>query len=502
MFRNFHRLQAPVLFVVAALGLQAQPILVPNASFESPATAFVDNRVTGWRKAPKPVWYDESGGFTWDQLSGVFRNTDPGKEDHIDNCDGNQGFYLFAVPGVGISQEGFSSARFVAGKAYRLTAGILGGNGGMTNGVALEMSLYYRDAAGNAVPVATTNILHDPARFPTRTRFVDIAIGLPPVRPEDPWAGREIGVRFVSAVDPTKAGGYWDIDRVRLAEVLEIPNASFEFPSTAFVDNRVDRWQKTPKPVWYDESGGFTWDQLSGVFRNTDPGKEDHIENCDGSQGFYLFAVPTVGLFLDAQTGSASVPPVAPALFDVRFEPGRSYVLTSGVLGGNGGMTNGVTLDLSLYYRDETGSPITVARTTVTNSAVLFPTRNRFVDFQVRTPVVRAGDAWAGKSLGIQVFSSVDPSLAGGYWDIDNLRLEAVPEPGFLNPRVVEGRLETTLQSSPGMRFEVLSADSLPAEAGAWQVLGTVTNTSGFLDIQGRPVAGANREFLFLRALP
>jgi hypothetical protein len=500
MFRNIHRLLTPVLFVAAALGLRAQPILIPNASFEFPATPFVDNRVTDWRKFPKPVWYDESGGFTWDQLSGVFRNTDPGKEDHIENCDGNQGFYLFAVPGVGLSQEGFSAARFVPGKAYQLTAGILGGNGGMTNGVSLEMSLFYRDAAGNAVAVAATNILHDTARFPTRTRFVDIALRLPPVRPGDPWAGKDIGVRFVSTVDPAKAGGYWDIDQVRLAEVLEIPNASFESPSTAFVDNRVDRWQKTPKPVWYDESGGFTWDQLSGVFRNTDPGKEDHIENSDGSQGFYLFAVPTVGLFLDAgSTNSLGAGPVAP--FEVRFEPGRSYGLTVGVLGGNGGMTNGATLDLSLYYRDEAGVPVTVARTTVTNTSALFPTRTRYVDFQVRTPSVMAGDAWVGRPLGVQFHSTVDPQLAGGYWDIDHVRLEAVPDPVLLNPRVVEGRLESTLQSAVGLRFEVVSVDSLSVEPGAWQVLGTVTNTAGFVEIRGR-AAGAGREFLRVRSVP
>ncbi len=63
------------------------------------------------------------------------------------------------------------------------------------------------------------------------------------------------------------------------SQLLFVLNASFESPSTAFVDNRLERWQTTPKPFWYDESGGFTWDQLFGVFRNTDPGKPDHIFN-------------------------------------------------------------------------------------------------------------------------------------------------------------------------------------------------------------------------------
>src|SRR5262245_50961431 len=68
------------------------------------------------------------------------------------------------------------------------------------------------------------------------------------------------------------------------AEVIPIPNGSFEAPATTFVDLNIQAWQKSPKPDWYVEGGGFLWIQLSGVFKNTPEGRADHIDNCDGEQ--------------------------------------------------------------------------------------------------------------------------------------------------------------------------------------------------------------------------
>jgi hypothetical protein len=101
---NSRKLVAVVVGVVTlaagASKLQATPIYVPNASFESPETTFVDVNIDLWQKPPKPWWYDESGGFLWIQLTGVFLNLPPTDPDHIDNCDGNQAAWLFAVPEV------------------------------------------------------------------------------------------------------------------------------------------------------------------------------------------------------------------------------------------------------------------------------------------------------------------------------------------------------------------------------------------------------------------
>ena len=47
--------------------------------------------------------------------------------------------------------------------------------------------------------------------------------------------------------------------------IIPVPNASFEAPDTEFADPAIHAWQKTPKPEWYDESGGNLWIQLTGV---------------------------------------------------------------------------------------------------------------------------------------------------------------------------------------------------------------------------------------------
>src|SRR5690348_1734577 len=90
--------------VLAVPSLLAGPIVVPNGSFELPATEFVSTLVDSWQKALKPDWYIEAG-FFWPQLVGLFKNTPSNSPDHIDNCDGNRAIWLFAVPEVAIYQD-------------------------------------------------------------------------------------------------------------------------------------------------------------------------------------------------------------------------------------------------------------------------------------------------------------------------------------------------------------------------------------------------------------
>ena len=96
------RLMAVVVVILmltaVAKKLQAEPIYIPNASFELPETNFVSAEIDSWQKSEKPWWYDESGGFLWSQLTGVFLNLPSTDPNHIDNCDGKQAVWLFAVP--------------------------------------------------------------------------------------------------------------------------------------------------------------------------------------------------------------------------------------------------------------------------------------------------------------------------------------------------------------------------------------------------------------------
>jgi hypothetical protein len=200
----------------------AGAIYIPNASFELPETAFVNVDIDSWQKSPTPWWYDESGGYSWSQLTGVFLNvpaTDPG---HIDNCDGNQAVWLFAVPEVELFQD--LTATFEVGQSYHLTVGIIGGGGNMKDDVPIEIRLYYRDAENNKVAVGATTFRYDSDAGYVK-HFSDVQLDIPQVRPTNPWAGKNIGVQLVSTLtladldpDTGKAGGYWDLDNVRLTK--------------------------------------------------------------------------------------------------------------------------------------------------------------------------------------------------------------------------------------------------------------------------------------------
>src|SRR5262245_4396155 len=99
------------LFAVClALMLAGVPVLlagtihVPNSSFESPATDFATPEIGAWQKAPQPMWYNDTN-FPWAQLTGQFLNTSNGAPDHIDNVEGHQAAFLFALPGVAVFQD-------------------------------------------------------------------------------------------------------------------------------------------------------------------------------------------------------------------------------------------------------------------------------------------------------------------------------------------------------------------------------------------------------------
>jgi hypothetical protein len=264
------------------------------------------------------------------------------------------------------------------------------------------------------------------------------------------------------------------------AASIVVPDYSFESPATSYAGPDIDSWQKTPQPAWWVDSGGYTWAELTGEFLNTPAGTSNHIANCDGNQALFLFADPQVGVFQDYDStyGTNSVPTHA---FDATFEAGKSYLLAVGVIGGGGGMTNGASLELGLYYRDDAGNQVVVAATNLVYSSALFPNTTSFIDFSAQLDTVQAGDAWAGRHIGILLLSTV--SLGGygggGYWDLDNVRLASASAPVLSGCTVTNGQFAFTLQSDPGAACEVLAATNLLLPASQWTSLGTVTNLTG-----------------------
>jgi hypothetical protein len=200
------------------------------------------------------------------------------------------------------------------------------------------------------------------------------------------------------------------------AASIPVPNGSFEsptpppgFPATPL----VDVWQKSPQPAWFDPAttGGITWQQLAGVFPNAAAGSPEHIDNLDGDQAAYMFTLPSVALFQE---------------LDTAFQAGLSYDLKVGVLGA-GGIAEGSSFAVSLYYRDGANQPVTLAATPITYTASLFPLGKHMIDFELSLSAAQPGDAWVGRNIGIQLLSTF--GTGAGYWDLDNVRLTAVPEP-------------------------------------------------------------------------
>jgi len=264
-----------------------------------------------------------------------------------------------------------------------------------------------------------------------------------------------------------------------------VPNHSFESPVvppvSPFASPAMDDWAKSAQPLWYDpgQFNGSPWDFLMGEFFNfPDPGT--FIDNCDGSQAAFLYALPDVGLFQDYNSLSGTNTTPSHAL-NATFTVGKAYDLTVGLIGGGGGMKPGVTFQISLYYRDAASNRVTVAATTITNTLANFPTNTHLVDFQLRVPGVKATDPWAGQNIGIQLLSTAGFDNLGGYWDVDNVRLAETVAPNLVSPGLVNGQFKFILQGEPGLSFQILATTNSVLAVSNWTSLGTLTNTTGTL---------------------
>lgn len=263
-----------------------------------------------------------------------------------------------------------------------------------------------------------------------------------------------------------------------LAGPINVPNGSFESPATPFVSLNFDSWQRTPQPAWWDENTSGAWTNLTGLFKNTAPGSTDHIVNCHSNQAAWLFANPEAGLFQDYDSvdWKDSEPSHA---FNAKFEVGKSFCLTFGAIGGGYNMLPGTPLEASLYYRDTSSNKVVVAATNVIYSATHFTSRTQLVYFTVATPVVKETDPWAGQHIGIRFLSTVSPELAGGFWDLDDVRLSSTASPRLTDPFMVNGQFQFTLHGEPGFQIEVLAHHDPAQPIDNWTSIGLLTNHTG-----------------------
>ncbi len=128
-----------------------------------------------------------------------------------------------------------------------------------------------------------------------------------------------------------------------------------------------------------------------------------------------MFAIPGLALFQQ---------------LNAAFTVGSSYTLSLDILGG-GGITEGSSFLMSLFYLDPANSRVTVRATRVTYTAAGFPNPTRLYVHSLALPMAQAGDAWAGQNIGIELLSNL--GTGAGYWDVDNVRLAVVPESGTVS---------------------------------------------------------------------
>jgi hypothetical protein len=158
----------------------------------------------------------------------------------------------------------------------------------MSEGAVIEARLYYRDEAGQRVSVAATTIAYSAELFPDRIHFVDFGVGVPVVRPEDPWAGKHIGIEFRSMVGFDLQGGYWDLDQVRF-ESLAPPVLSGPVISKGEAKFTVRGEPGSRCEIWVSpELGGPSseWTQVRTL--NLANGEAEFVEPVeDSGQRFY-----------------------------------------------------------------------------------------------------------------------------------------------------------------------------------------------------------------------
>lgn len=487
------------LFLTAIRPARSEPVFVPNADFGLPlVTDFdtdVNTNMVSWATFPPET----------DGAIGVFGNL-PDDGQYITNCDGGQAAYIFnegglaffqdydAVDSTGTPSHAFK-ARFDAGRSYTLLAGLIPSiDFGDAPGSSLQMSVYYRDSSNNMITVAATNIVYDPDVFTSIAGFVTCELDVPPVQPGDAWAGKHIGVEFMSTTfDTNLEGGFWDVGNVQLSSSIYVPNADFGQPPVTDFDTDVNTnmvsWETFPPQTY----GAI------GVFGNL-PDDGEYITNCDGSQGAYIFNEGGLAMFQDYtavdSTGTQSTN------FSATYEAGKSYTLSAGIIGNtNFGEAPGSSLQMSLYYLDSSNNMITVAATNIVYDPSVFTSIFGFVNCTLASPTVNATDPWAGRHIGIEFMSTTyDPSLEGGFWDVGNVQLSESLTPALTCPAITNGQFQATLNSEPGLAFQILSAPRITTPSTNWTSLATLTNVSGstmFVD----PAANGTARFYQARQL-
>jgi hypothetical protein len=259
---------------------------------------------------------------------------------------------------------------------------------------------------------------------------------------------------------------------------IYVPNADFGSPVVPYEDIALPEmisWEPVETPLQQSnyEIGVFV---NNPAYTNDVP--DDYIYNCDGTQAAYIFSDYGLAILQDYDSVDSTGGPPSHA-FNATYDVGKSYQLRAGLIASaDFGQLPGVIMQMSLYYRDSSSNMVTIASSNVVFTTNVFTSITNFVTFELDTPPVQTGDAWAGQHIGIQFLSVIPENLTnGGYWDLGNVQLAATP--ALINPMWSNGHFGATLLSQPGLVFQILTTTNLSAPLYLWSNVITVTNTSG-----------------------
>lgn len=210
---------ASFLVLIVTAGVRAEPIAIPNYSFELPPVDRNGNNPFG--ALPYIDSWDENDPGLLDELNqntGVFLNTADGEPDHIVNADQLRLAFISTLIGNAVRQE--LDAVYEVDAAYTFTIAV-GTSYTFPAGAAeeLDVALYYLDG-DNEIIIASTTVTGAQVE---PTSVFDFSVSIPPVQAGDPWAGSQIGLLVQpSPTDPddTVDEGFWNLDNARLDRVV------------------------------------------------------------------------------------------------------------------------------------------------------------------------------------------------------------------------------------------------------------------------------------------
>jgi hypothetical protein len=185
--------------------------------------------------------------------------------------------------------------------------------------------------------------------------------------------------------------------------IIPILNHSFENP----VVEPVGPYSYPVVADWIEVDNDTLYGTNTGVFLN--------LDGITGVHGDQL-------AFLGGETGNA----LRQDLSDI-YMMGNSYRLTVGACVSDPyPPLQDSVLQLALYYQSGLNQ-IDIASISI---PVYSLSSSALEDFSVTIPTVQLSDPWLNKDIGITIRSN---GPMGGYWEIDNVRLEYVPEPATLS---------------------------------------------------------------------